>query len=116
MPRIAHSEKVLNGKGRVILYENGHCAGKWVYKEKIEGSKDSYKTKVIDGANNIITSNKPVLLVEIEEKHTKKPITETINKIKNFGYNCYQFKKNEISEFDLENHNVTDNNFIFISD
>ena len=77
---------------------------------------EGHESEVIDGANNIITSNKPVLLVEIEEKHTKKPIIETIHKIKNFGYNCYQLRKNEISEFDLENHNVTDNNFIFISD
>ena len=48
MPLIAHSEKVLDGKGRVILYENGDSEGKWFYKEKIEVSKDSYRTKVID--------------------------------------------------------------------
>ena len=40
MPKIAHSEKVLNGRGRLILYENGDSAGKWFYKEKVEGSKE----------------------------------------------------------------------------
>ncbi len=29
---IAHLEKVLNGKGRVILYENIDSAGKWFYR------------------------------------------------------------------------------------
>tara|TARA_B100000989_G_C19532384_1_gene470847 strand:- start:8456 stop:9202 length:747 start_codon:yes stop_codon:yes gene_type:complete len=77
---------------------------------------EGHESEVIDGASNIITLNKPVLLIEIEEKHTKKPITQTINKIKNLGYNCYQLKKNEISKFDLKNHNINDNNFIFISD
>ena len=76
MPRIAQSEKVLNGKGRVILYENGNCAGKWVYKEKIEGSKDSYKTKVIDGANTLEEAKERVIAIAFEL--AKDPVKPTV--------------------------------------
>lgn len=77
---------------------------------------EGHESEVIDGATNIINLNKPVLLVEIEEKHTKKPITETINIIKNFGYTCYQLHQDKIIKFNLEKHNIIDNNFIFIPD
>ena len=76
MPRIAHSEKVLNGKGRVILYENGDSAGKWFYKEKIEGSKDSYKTKVIDGANTLEEAKERV--IEIAFELAKDPVKPSV--------------------------------------
>ena len=49
MPQIVDQAEVLNGRGRVIQYGNGHCAGKWIYKERIEGTR-TYRTKVIKGA------------------------------------------------------------------
>ena len=58
---------------------------------------------VIEGANNIIKKYKPTLLVEIEEKHTKKPVINTINKIKDLGYKVYYFKNNQIKEI-VEHH------------
>lgn len=76
MPKIAHSEKVLNGRGRLILYENGDSAGKWFYKEKIEGSKDSYKTRCIEGANNLEEAKERV--TEIAFDLAKDPIKPTI--------------------------------------
>ena len=63
--------------------------------------------------NPIFVANKPILLVEIEEKHTKKPIETTINFIKEFGYECYQFNGHDIIKFDKKKHNILDNNFFF---
>ena len=76
MPRIAHSEKVLNGKGRVILYENGDSAGKWFYKEKIEGSKDSYRSRCIEGANTLEEAKERV--IEIAFDLAKDPVKPTV--------------------------------------
>ena len=76
MPRIAHSEKVLNGKGRVILYENGDSAGKWFYKEKIEGSKDSYRSRCIEGANTLEEAKERV--IEIAFELAKAPVKPTV--------------------------------------
>ena len=76
---------------------------------------EGHELSVIEGANNIINKYKPTLLVEIEEKHTKKPVLNTINKIKKFGYKVYFFKNNQIKE--IIEHNIPDEerNFIFIS-
>ena len=52
MPQIAQQEKVLNGRGRVILYATGNGAGKWYYKEKVKGEK-RYKEKQIFGATTL---------------------------------------------------------------
>jgi len=76
---------------------------------------EGHELSVIEGANNIINKYKPTLLVEIEEKHTKKPILNTINKIKEFGYKVYFFKNNQIRE--IIDHNIPneERNFIFIN-
>ena len=76
---------------------------------------EGHELSVIEGANNIINKYKPTLLVEIEEKHTKKPILNTINKIKEFGYKVYFFKNNQIKE--IIDHKIPneERNFIFIN-
>ncbi len=76
---------------------------------------EGHELSVIEGANNIINKYKPTLLVEIEEKHTKKPILNTINKIKEFGYKVYFFKNNQINE--IIDHKIPkeERNFIFIN-
>ena len=76
---------------------------------------EGHELSVIEGANNIINKYKPTLLVEIEEKHTKKPILNTINKIKEFGYKVYFFKNKKMKEIldnDIPNE---ERNFIFIN-
>ena len=70
---------------------------------------------VIEGANNIIKKYKPTLLVEIEEKHTKKPVINTINKIKDYGYKVYFFKNNQIKEIIENEIKNEERNFIFIN-
>ena len=76
---------------------------------------EGHELSVIEGANNIINKYKPTLLVEIEEKHTKKPILNTINQIKEFGYKVYFFKNKQMKEIldnDIPNE---ERNFIFIN-
>tara|TARA_B100000579_G_scaffold419141_1_gene417435 strand:+ start:1408 stop:2151 length:744 start_codon:yes stop_codon:yes gene_type:complete len=76
---------------------------------------EGHELSVIEGANNIINKYKPTLLVEIEEKHTKKPVLYTINKIKEFGYKVYFFKNNQIKEIVEDNMPNEERNFIFIN-
>ena len=66
MPKIAQSEKVLNGRGRVILFANGNSAGKWFYKEKVAGSHDTYRTKEIVGAKTLEEARELVTDVAIQ--------------------------------------------------
>ena len=76
---------------------------------------EGHENEVIDGAKKVINENKPVLLVEIEEKHTNKPLDISVNRIKKLGYECYQLDENKLIKFKIENHSIKRNNFIFIS-
>ncbi len=75
---------------------------------------EGHETEVIRGSIELIKRNKPTLLVEIEERHTKKPIESTINFIKKLGYECFQLKENKVKLFNIKEHISKDNNFLFI--
>ena len=75
---------------------------------------EGHEQNVINGASNTIKKNMPILLVEIEKKHTQKPIIQTINTIKNYGYNAHTFSNNQLVDV-LDNENYhKERNFIFI--
>ncbi len=75
---------------------------------------EGHEKNVIEGGLDTIKKNKPVLLVEIEEKHTKKPIEETINFIKSLNYNAFIYKEKTLIEFNEKNKNQKEINYIFI--
>jgi FkbM family methyltransferase len=74
---------------------------------------EGHELEVINGGINIITANKPILLIEIEEKHTKKNINETINKINKLGYKSYYLEDNKFKSTDNLSVGSKFNNFIF---
>ncbi len=75
---------------------------------------EGHEREVIEGGLNIIKKDKPKLLVEIEEKYTKKKVSETVGYINSIGYDSYVFKNHalkktkDIKDFDLYN------NYIFL--
>tara|TARA_B100000579_G_scaffold37019_1_gene25877 strand:+ start:1448 stop:2191 length:744 start_codon:yes stop_codon:yes gene_type:complete len=75
---------------------------------------EGHELNVIEGAINIINKYKPTLLVEIEEKHTKKPVLNTINKIMKYGYKVYFLENDQIKEIKKDNFPNEERNFIFI--
>jgi FkbM family methyltransferase len=74
---------------------------------------EGHELEVINGARKLIKENKPILLIEIETKHTKKNINETINTINQYGYKSYFYENNELKSTDLLNSSNKFNNFIF---
>ena len=87
------------------------------FKKKIGFIKidvEGHELNVINGAVNLLDKDKPNLLVEIEEKHSKRKLVESINSIKKLDYKCYTLKNNILLEtIDLENVKK-EINFIFI--
>src|SRR6056300_1295289 len=75
---------------------------------------EGHELEVIDGGKLTIRENKPVLLVEIEERHSKKKIDESIKFINNFGYKSFFYDKKELKCTYLLNNNNEFNNFIFL--
>ena len=75
---------------------------------------EGHEIEVIDGAKITIEKNKPVLLVEIEEQHSKKNVNDSINYINTLGYNSFYYDKDSLKNTsELENFKLY-NNFIFL--
>ena len=80
-----------------------------LFKIDVEG----HEMEVIKGGLDLINKFKPNLMIEIEEKHSKIPIQETINFISNMGYNVFCLKGKELVNIEMiKNLNIF-NNFIF---
>ena len=74
---------------------------------------EGHEISVLNGAKIIIKKFKPNLLIEIEERHSKRNVKDTINFICSFGYNSYVFKENKLINTNLVINLNDHNNFIF---
>ncbi|MFZ4856697.1 MAG: FkbM family methyltransferase [Desulfuromonadaceae bacterium] len=66
---------------------------------------EGYESFVIRGAEQTIRKDKPVLLVEIEQRHLDRPITDIFNMIIEYGYHGYYYldgKYVDVSNFSYE--------------
>jgi len=74
---------------------------------------EGHEFEVVKGAENIIKKNKPVLLVEIVQEHTKTKVIDTIYYINSLGYESFYFENDILkSSNNLNNFNLI-TNFIF---
>ena len=75
---------------------------------------EGHEKNVLMGGEYLIKKNQPVMLIEIEERHTKRPILETINFVKELNYECYYLLNDNLINIDKIDINNTGNNFIFL--
>ena len=75
---------------------------------------EGHELEVIEGANETIIKNKPVLLVELEKRHSKKPVEDTIGTINNLEYDCYFVEDNKLIPVEKLNNKNLENNFFFL--
>ena len=76
---------------------------------------EGHEKNVLMGSENLIKKSKPILLVEIEERHSKEKVEDTINFINNLGYKSYFCDKfNLTSTTKLKDFKLK-NNYIFLS-
>ena len=75
---------------------------------------EGHELDIIRGGKNFILKNKPVMLIEIEKRHSGIDPQVIINEIKSLGYQCLYVN----DEFNLNIVNkaadIKNNNFIFI--
>lgn len=86
-------------------------------KNKIKFMKidvEGHELEVIKGATETIKKNKPVLLVEIEKRHSKKNVVDSISFIKKYGYDCYFVKNKELISCDKLENKELENNYFFL--
>ena len=88
---------------------------------------EGHEYSVIKGATKLLNASKPALLVEIEQRHNSRPISEVFEKILSFGYKGFFLKNNiliSLESFDvsldqsIDNFNKSKpkyiNNFLFL--
>ena len=75
---------------------------------------EGHELEVIEGALKTIKENKPVLLVEIEEKHSKRMVIDSIKYIENIGYKCYFEKNKELLHVEKLKNVNEEFNFFFL--
>ena len=74
---------------------------------------EGHEIEVIEGAIETINKNKPILLVEIEERHSKKKVIDAIKFINTLGYKSYYFNEKELINTATLTNFDTYNNYIF---
>ena len=75
---------------------------------------EGHERNVLQGGIETVKNNKPVLLVEIEQRHTKTPITEIITFINSIGYKAFISRENDLIEIDKVRDLKKENNFFFL--
>ena len=73
---------------------------------------EGHELEVINGGIELINKYKPNLIIEIEERHSKRKVMETINTISEIGYKVFVYNK-YIKEIKTEKNLDKFNNFIF---
>ena len=74
---------------------------------------EGHEIEVIEGAIKTINKNKPILLVEIEKRHSKKKVSDSIKFINDLGYKSYYFNEKELINTTTLTNFDTYNNYIF---
>ena len=75
---------------------------------------EGHEMEVIEGGKLFIKKNKPVLLVEIEERHSKKNVHDSIDYINELGYKSYIYDENDLKKTSELKSMKLLTNFIFL--
>jgi FkbM family methyltransferase len=83
---------------------------------------EGYEIQVIKGAFNLIKKFRPIIMIEIEDRHNNKSFEFIYNQLKNINYSCYylnKFKLKEITSSSVALDQLSNtryiNNFFFIT-
>ena len=87
------------------------------FKNKISLIKidvEGHEIPVIEGGMKTILNNKPALIVEIDEKHSKQKVSFTINYINSIGYKSHYFLNDTLKTTDELDDFSKYSNYIFL--
>ncbi|RAN39216.1 FkbM family methyltransferase [Hyphomonas sp. GM-8P] len=89
---------------------------------------EGHETQVIRGAAETIRKCRPIMVVEIEQRHVSQPVSEIFREIESYGYSGFFFDKGtlkNVDAFDVDAHQTCFlddvyqrgyvNNFIFVA-
>ncbi|MBC70669.1 MAG: hypothetical protein CL492_17645 [Acinetobacter sp.] len=75
---------------------------------------EGHEMDILRGAKKLIAQNMPIMLIEIEERHSGVQPNDAINEIEQLGYSCYFVDENFTLQVNKSSKDLKNNNFIFI--
>lgn len=88
---------------------------------------EGHESKVIDGAAATLASSRPALLIEIEQRHLRRPIGDVFQQVQQHGYRGFYLEDGRlraVASFELDHHQdlasfahaggIYINNFLFL--
>lgn len=60
---------------------------------------EGFELTLLEGTRETITRDRPNLLIEIEEGHTKIPINELVQHVEKLGYRCLYLRRGTLASF-----------------
>ena len=60
---------------------------------------EGFELTMLEGARETIARERPTLLIEIEEIHTKNPIVESVQQVMELGYRCLYLHRGTLTSF-----------------
>ena len=75
---------------------------------------EGHEKNVLLGSRDLIKKKKPNMLIEIEERHSKEKVENTINFINQLGYKSYFLNKLDLISTNKLNNFKMKNNYIFL--
>ncbi len=62
---------------------------------------EGFEAQVLEGAEKTLHRDRPNLLIEIEERHTKRPLPEMVDRVCAYGYDCFFLARGALTPFRL---------------
>lgn len=60
---------------------------------------EGFELALLDGARETLGRERPVLLIEMEEKHTKRSLSDLVATVTAYGYSCLYLKRGQLTPF-----------------
>jgi len=60
---------------------------------------EGFELPLLEGARGTIARDRPNLLIEMEEIHAKRPVSDLVQDVMAFGYRCLYLKRGQLTSF-----------------
>jgi FkbM family methyltransferase len=111
-----NEEKTVIQKVKVVKLDDFEPLKKLKKLDFIKIDVEGNEMKTLRGAKETILKFKPVLMVEMEQRHHKEPLWNLISEVENWGFEAHYLDRNSFELKKLTEDFINSQNAIFVKD